>query len=97
MKVKNAQVQNNKFVLICFFIAGTSTETAYPLLTIAAEDILSGLTIPTSVVLISLAGPGLLVTLASPLFFDRIGKVNVFKLIDDIILSTRIKACQRHS
>lgn len=78
MVFDRGQGSEERLLMIFFFIAGTSTEFGYPLIMTAAGDVLSGLVIPTSVVLISIGFPGLLITLASPFFFERIGKVFIF-------------------
>ena len=67
-----------KLTLFSFLLAGTSLWLSYALIMTAAEDILSGLALPTSVVLISISIPGLFVALTSPIFFDRIG---VFRMM----------------
>ena len=75
IKTDSSQAGEKRLHLVCFFIAGTALGFAYPLAMIAAEDILSGLVVPTSVVLVSISVPGFLMALTSPLFFDRIGTV----------------------
>ena len=71
----SSQEGEKRLHLVCFFIAGTSFGISYPLALTAAEDILSGLVVPTSVVLVSISVPGFLMALTSPLFFDRIGRM----------------------
>ena len=72
---------------VCFLLGGCSVIFSYQLAMIAAEDILSGLVIPTSAVLISLSAPGLLASLTSPLYFDRIGVYTVILSLDHALFS----------
>ena len=73
--MNNSQVGEKRLNLACFFIAGMSSGFAYPFTMTAAQDILSGLVVPTSVVLVSISVPGFLTSLTSPLFFDTIGRM----------------------
>ena len=68
-----SQEGEKRLNLVHFFIAGTSVGFAYPLTMTASEDILSGLVVPTSVVLVSISAPGFLMALTSPFLLDRIG------------------------
>ena len=81
MDVNQAQEGEKRLNLACFLIAGISVGFAFPLMMTATEDIISGLVVPTSVVLVSISAPGLLMALTSPLFFDRIGKVFLISCI----------------
>ena len=71
----SSQQGEKRLHLACFFIAGASLGFAYPFTMTASEDILSGLVVPTSIVLVSIGAPGFLLALTSPLFFDRIGRM----------------------
>ncbi|XP_068705106.1 uncharacterized protein [Montipora foliosa] len=69
MEVENKEKGRNIF---CFFFFGMLSLIYDEICLIAAEDILAGSTIATTVVIISIAIPVLVVKLAAPWFFQRI-------------------------
>ena len=66
--------EEKKLNLFCFFVSGLANLFGYSLMIIASEDILSGLTVPTSLVVISISGPASLAAMTLPCFFDKIGQ-----------------------
>ena len=66
--------EEKKLNLFCFFVSGLANLFGYSLMIIASEDILSGLTVPTSLVVICISGPASLAALTLPCFFDKIGQ-----------------------
>ena len=61
---------------VCFIVAGFAFKFPFHLSNCASEDILSGLSLPTAVVIISNGLPSLLVSMLSPFFFDKTSKLN---------------------
>ena len=69
--------EEKKLNLFCFFVSGLANLFGYSLMIIASEDILSGLTVPTSLVVICISGPASLAALTLPCFFDKIGQYKI--------------------
>ena len=84
--------------ILCFFFFGMLSFIYDEICLIAAEDILAGSTIPTAVVIITIAIPVILIKLTSPWFlqhvsyFKKIGLVFILFLMGlvSLVLSPRI-------
>lgn len=81
----NKDQQKESFhTVIAFFIFGTLIYAMYSLVIAAAQDILAGTLIQTSMVLIADIGPYFLVTLIAPCFIQ---KISYFTRISTVFMS----------
>lgn len=85
--------------ILCFFVFGILSLIYDEISLIAAEDILSGSTIATTTVILSIAIPVLAIKLAAPWFFQRVSYLKKIVLVVVLFLGgiTTLVCSQRIS